>query len=178
MAIHDTHDLEFSDGEPREFQLGFLGDWSLASNGLKIAHADHLACAGGGECGVVVWGRVVSDRCGGPELFLAGGDGFGRAAKCRAHRSVGAGQILRAARGLHGGGVGAATTIWHRWFCLGATLTLGIGRGVGARLCGRVLAAAQIGGVESATVRGHDFRRGTHGLGPAIRDVAWGFASR
>jgi hypothetical protein len=177
MAIHDTHHLELSHGAPREFQLGFLGDWSLASNGLKITHADHLACAGGGECGGVVWGRVVPDRCGGPQFLFAGGDGFGRTAKCGAHRSVGAGQILRAARGLHGGGVGAATAA--RWrLGEGTTFALGIGRGVGARLCGRVLAAAQIGGAEPATARGHDFRRGTHGVGAAIRDVAWGFTSR
>ena len=142
------------------------------------AHADYLACAGGGECGGVVWGGAVPDSRGGPQLLLASGDGSRRATKCGAHRSVGVGQILRAARGLHGGGAGPATAIWHRWFCPGATLTLGIGRGVDARLRGRVLAAAQIGGAEPATVRHHNVRRGTPDLGAAIRDVAWGFASR
>ena len=126
----------------------------------------------------MVWGGAVPDRCGGPELLLAGGDGSRWTAKCGSHRSVGVGQVLRAARGLYGGGVGAATTIWHRWFCPGATLTLGIGRGVDARLRGRVLAAAQIGGAEPATVRHHNVRRGTPDLGPAIRDVAWCFANR
>ena len=50
--------------------------------------------------------------------------------------------------------------------------------GSGVGVCGRVLAAAQIGGAEPATVCHHNVRRGTPDLGAAIRDVAWGFASR
>ena len=142
-----------------------------------IAHADYLACAGGGECVGVVWGRAVPDRCGGPQLLLAGGDGSRRATKCGAHRSVGAGQILRAARGLHSGGARSASAIWRCWLCPGSAFSLGFGCYLGVGVCGRVLAAAQIGGAEPATVLHHDFHRGSHGVGSAIRDVAWGVAN-
>ena len=125
----------------------------------------------------MVRGRAVPHGRGGAELLFTGSDRVGGTTECRAHRAVAVGQVLRAAVDLCRFGSGVAVAIGGRG-TVGARLTLGAGGDIGYGLRGRLLAAAEVGGVEPPAIRRGHRIRGTHGLGSAVRDVARRVAGR